>query len=388
MPFALIVLGALVGTLVTLQTTRRRLQSSSEAQATDRHDRDQALDRADTAESDVRRLEIALNALDVGVMLGDGLGRVVLRNASVERIAGSRYSEALINEAVDQLLADSGADRAADRTLSLHGPPPRTIELRAVPLTGEPAGSLVTISDVTERTRLDAVRTDFVANISHELKTPVGAMSLLAETLADVDDMATARRLADKVVRESTRLARTIDDLLELSRIELGGEPARDVVQLRRIVDDAVERVSQVADLRRVRLIVDRSVSSARVLGDRRQLVSALANLLDNAVKYSTEGLTVDVAATTADGWVDIVVADHGMGIDHQHLERIFERFYRVDRARSRDTGGTGLGLAIVRHVAVNHAGEVLVQSEEGQGSTFTLRIPAGPAPQPRRPAP
>ncbi len=320
---------------------------------------------------------MSLDALDVGVMLTDGSARVLLRNASVERVVGSRYGDALVGEAVEQLLADHQTNRVARRIVALQGPPPRTLQLQGVQLADDPGGWLVTVSDVTERTRLDAVRTDFVANISHELKTPVGAMSLLAETLADVDDFPTARRLAGKVVRESTRLARTIDDLLELSRIELGGEPVRDVVALRSVVEDAVERVNQLAELRGVRVVVDRSIADTRLVGDRRQLVSAVANLLDNAVKYSADGDPVTIGAANDGQWVDVIVADRGMGIGQQHLERIFERFYRVDRARSRDTGGTGLGLAIVRHVAVNHGGEIFVHSEEGQGSTFTLRVPA-----------
>lgn len=377
MPVALVALGAIIGVLATWLIIHRRLDASvarcrSEQQG---HEREQA--RAVAANADAHRLRVALDALDVGVMLTDRTARVVLRNASLERVVGSRYGEALIGEAVEQLLVEHQMDRVSRRVVVLQGPPPRTLQLQAVPLADDPGGWLITVSDVTERTRLDAVRTDFVANIGHELKTPVGAMSLLAETLADVDDFPTVRRLAGKVVRESTRLARTIDDLLELSRIELGGEPVRDVVALRGVVEDSVERVSQLAELRCVRLVIDLSVADIRLVGDRRQLVSAVANLLDNAVKYSAEGDAVTIAAATDGRWVDIVVADRGMGIGQQHLERIFERFYRVDRARSRDTGGTGLGLAIVRHVAVNHGGEISVQSEEGQGSTFTLRVPA-----------
>ncbi len=376
-PVALIALGALIGVLATWLIIHRRLDASIAQCRSERQGRMGEHARAEAANADAHRLRAALDALDVGVVLTDRLAGVVLHNASLERIVGSRYGEALIGEAVEHLLVENQMDRVARRTVVLQGPPPRTLQLQAVPLADDPGGWLVTITDVTERTRLDAVRTDFVANIGHELKTPVGAMSLLAETLADVDDFPTVRRLASKVVREATRLARTVDDLLELSRIELGGEPVRDVVALRRVVEDSVERVSQLAELRGVRLVVDHSVADTRLVGDRRQLVSAVANLLDNAVKYSADGDAVTVGATTDGQWVDIVVADRGMGIGQQHLERIFERFYRVDRARSRDTGGTGLGLAIVRHVAVNHGGEIFVQSEEGQGSTFTLRVPA-----------
>lgn len=373
MPVALMLLGAFAGAFAGWWWGRR---NRADQQAVALHRQDHLQVRADVAEADVHRLRAALDALEVGVLLADRDGEIVLRNASVERVVGSRYGESIVLEAVDRLLADVEM-RFDARQFTLLGPPSRTLTLQAVPLGGELAGSLVTISDVTEHVRLDAVRTDFVANISHELKTPVGAMSLLAETLADVDDPLTSKRLAGKIVRESGRLARTIDDLLELSRIELGGEPVRGSVALQRIVDDSLERVSQLAELRRVRLDVAPGIATCQVVGDRRQLVSALANLLDNAVKYSPDGFSVELTVEVGTEWVDIVVSDHGIGIGRQHLERIFERFYRVDRARSRDTGGTGLGLAIVRHVAVNHGGEVLVRSEEGQGSTFTLRIPS-----------
>jgi len=235
---------------------------------------------------------------------------------------------------------------------------------------------MATIEDVSERRRVDAVRTDFVANISHELKTPVGALALLADTMADEDDIGVVHRVAARMIDEAHRVARTIDDLLELSRIELGEEPVRDVVDVLDVVDGAVDRSRGIAETRATVIEVLEAPAGVRVLGDRRQLVSALGNLVENAVKYSEVGASVQVRVRVEGEWVELMVADHGIGIPLQDHDRIFERFYRVDKGRSRDTGGTGLGLAIVRHVATNHRGEVLLSSQEGEGSTFVLRIP------------
>jgi two-component system sensor histidine kinase SenX3 len=237
------------------------------------------------------------------------------------------------------------------------------------------------VEDVTERRRLESVRRDFVANISHELKTPVGALGLLAETLVTEDDPAVARRLAERMLTEAFRVGRTIDDLLELSRIEADEVASREDVAVRTIVGEAVDRVRGAADQRDIDIQVDPMPDRLGVVGDRRQLVSAIYNLLENAVKYSDPGTSVRVRTSTDGRMVGLSVEDHGIGIPRRDIERVFERFYRVDRARSRDTGGTGLGLAIVRHVANNHHGEVSVESDEGHGSTFTLRLPLGAGP-------
>jgi len=269
------------------------------------------------------------------------------------------------------------------RTLELFGPPRRTIVVTVSPLQGDGStiGALAAVDDITERTRLEAVRTDFVANISHELKTPVGALALLAETLLAEDDPALRERLTERLVHEAHRVGRTIDDLLELSRIEVERSPMREVVPVHLVIAEAVERVRPAAELRAVGVEVTEPSPRLTVIGERRQLVSAIGNLLDNAIKYSDEGALIAVTTSTDGQSVHVAIADQGIGIPSRDLERIFERFYRVDRGRSRETGGTGLGLAIVRHVATNHGGEVRVESQEGRGSTFTLTIPAGPGP-------
>jgi two-component system sensor histidine kinase SenX3 len=234
---------------------------------------------------------------------------------------------------------------------------------------------MATIDDLSERARLDQVRTDFVSNISHELKTPVGALALLAETLADSDDSEVNRRLANRMVDEAHRAAGTIDDLLELSRIELGGRGEQVEVHVASVLQEAVARHRLTAEGAGVALRCA-DTNGLVVRGDRLQLVSAVSNLVDNAVKYSNPGGSVQLAAEEHDDVVEITVVDQGVGIPARDIDRVFERFYRVDRARSRETGGTGLGLAIVRHVATNHGGDVTVRSREGEGSTFILRIP------------
>jgi two-component system sensor histidine kinase SenX3 len=311
------------------------------------------------------------------VVVAGPRGEVQHRNRAAQAFEGTHVG-VLVNDAVDRLLARARAGEEAREVLDLYGPPRVAVVVQASPLAG--GGAVATIEDISERRRVDAVRTDFVANISHELKTPVGALAVLAEAMADEDDLGVVRRIADRMVAEAHRVSRTIDDLLELSRIELGEALEREVVDVRDVVAGALDRTRALAESRRTRIEVLDGEAHAHVLGDRRQLVSALGNLVENAIKYSEPDSSVQVRVRVDGDRVELMVADHGIGIPPQEQDRIFERFYRVDRARSRATGGTGLGLAIVRHVATNHSGEVLVSSQEGEGSTFALRIPLAPA--------
>ena len=321
--------------------------------------------------------EQAMNAMGIGIAIASAEGEIVFRNSIAGGPTGVLHSDVLVDEAIEVHLRGALDGQVRRQTIELFGPPRRVVSVSAVPLAD--GGAVATIEDVTERSRLDAVRTDFVANISHELKTPVGALSVLAEALADEDQPEVVQRLADKMVHEAIRAGRTIDDLLELSRIELGGEAVKDVVVASTVVDDSVTRAQSLAERKDIEVVVLATNDRVRMLGDRRQLVSALGNLVENAVKYSDAGSRVEVSASSNGQWVDLTVRDFGLGIPQKDLDRIFERFYRVDRARSRETGGTGLGLAIVRHVATNHGGDVMVASVEGEGSTFTLRVPAAP---------
>jgi two-component system sensor histidine kinase SenX3 len=331
------------------------------------------------------RLESALGGIPQGVVVFDHHGLMAFRNAVAASYLEARHGEALVEEAIVEMaaLAAVSSDPLPPRTIDLFGPPRRTVVLTATPLHEgvRRLGVMVVVEDVTDRRRLEAVRRDFVANISHELKTPVGALALLAETLLVEDDAEVAHRLAERMLAEAFRVGRTIDDLLELSRIEADEEARRDDVPVHLVIAEAVDRVRPAAEQQGIAIEHTEPPARLVVPGDRRQLVSATYNLLENGVKYSDAGSSVQIRATTDGRWVDIEVRDRGIGIPRRDLERVFERFYRVDRARSRETGGTGLGLAIVRHVASNHAGDVRVESAEGQGSTFTLRLPVGSGP-------
>ncbi len=239
----------------------------------------------------------------------------------------------------------------------------------------KPHRGLAVIDSIAEERRIDAIRRDFVANVSHELKTPVGAMSLLAETLVGETDPADRERLSDMLQREAKRVEDIIDDLLELTRLE-EGESETEYVKVSKLVSKSVDKVRTFADGMRVQLALVGDTGDEQVEVDRRAVVRALTNLIDNAVRYSEADQQVTVSVEVMGDVVSISVKDNGVGIPRAELERVFERFYRVDRARSRETGGTGLGLAIVRHVAENHGGRVLVESKPGDGSTFTIELP------------
>jgi two-component system, OmpR family, sensor histidine kinase SenX3 len=362
---AVVVLAVRLSSLRTELIDQRRASEVAQAET---------LEERALADETRMRLTQALDAIPQAVLIADADGHVVVRNRVADAFADARHSDALVEAAIDELLGEALAGRAGTRPIDLFGPPRRTLVIAATPL---PDGALVVVDDISERRRLEATRRDFVANISHELKTPVGAMGLLAETLLAEDDRQVASRLAERIVNEAFRLDRTIEDLLVLSRIEGEEIAAHEPVAARLLVADAVERIRPAAEQAGIEVAVSDVDPRLAILGDRRQLVSALYNLLDNAVKYSDEGDEVQVRATAVGSSVALEVEDHGIGIPKADLERVFERFYRVDQARSRTTGGTGLGLAIVRHVATNHEGEVRVESRLGEGSTFTLIVPA-----------
>ena len=383
----------------------------------------------------------------------------------------SRHGDALAAQAVTELLEDAWHEGAAERTLDLYGPPRRTLTVRAQLIDDgrRPLGVIAMIEDVSERRRLEEIRRDFVANVSHELKTPMGALGLLAETLVSEPDVEVAQRLASRIHTEAFRVSRIIDDLLDLSRIESEEAPPREPVLVNLVMAEAVERVRATADQRgitialfepdaaggRARRPAPAGLGHARPAGERRHLLlrgqpvtvsgtvdprrrpvsrpsAARTRLTGGSAIGSTSASrpsrrppagTVGTVSGGPGGLehrarrrgaghrlgnrpeperrldrrrhrdppprhrrprpcatcVRLSVADHGIGIPARDLDRIFERFYRVDHGRSRDTGGTGLGLSIVRHVANNHQGWVDVESREGEGSTFTLVLPLQP---------
>jgi two-component system sensor histidine kinase SenX3 len=236
---------------------------------------------------------------------------------------------------------------------------------------------LLLAEDRTEAIRLEAVRRDFVANISHELKTPIGAVSLLSEALEmAADDPQQVKRFAQRLGEESARLARITQDIIDLSRLQATDAVANaSYLSIDQIVCLAIDQNRVAADARGIELATSTS-SGAQVFGDESLLVVSVHNLVSNAIRYSPDGSRIGVGVRTVDDVVEISVTDQGEGIPEEDLDRVFERFYRVDQARARNTGGTGLGLAIVKHAIQNHGGDVRVWSQPGRGSTFTIRLP------------
>ncbi len=236
---------------------------------------------------------------------------------------------------------------------------------------------LLLVEDRTESYRLDAVRRDFVANISHELKTPIGAIGLLGEALGHAaDDPVQVRRFAEQLSKESARLASLTQEIIELSRLQAKDALLHpEVVELDQVVASAIDQNRVLAESRRVTL-VGGGQKGLRVWGDEAMLITAVHNLVHNAVQYSPTPSRVGIGVTAGDDVIEIAVTDQGIGIPEDELDRVFERFFRVDQARSRTTGGTGLGLSIVKHVVQNHGGDVRVWSQPGRGSTFTIRLP------------
>ena len=328
-----------------------------------------------------------IEVLGHGVVVVDRDERVVLVNPAAramgvlsgDHIAFDELTR-LVRAATDRGVPVHGA---VDLPMGRLGREPIALSVTAVPLPDaedeQRIGALaLLLDDVTEVRRLEAVRRDFVANVSHELKTPVGALTLLAEAVLDAaDDAEAVQRFAGRIQHESARLGRLVRELIELSRLQ-GAEPlpGNDLVLVGVLLDEAQDRTRLGAETAGISVVV-RYADDLVVRGNETQLTMAITNLVDNAIAYSPRGTRVAVSARAADGHVDISVSDQGIGIAENELPRVFERFYRVDQARSRATGGTGLGLAIVKHVATNHGGTVSVWSVPGAGSTFTIRLPA-----------
>ena len=350
-------------------------------------------DRLDELTEERDRAGQILDALDDGVLLLDGAGRLLVANPAARswfaladdlrpglpahRVLGTRDVTALAERAAKARAPVVG-------TLTVVFPEPRTLAMRAFPLADRgPTGRIVvTLTDMTQRRRLEALRRDFVANASHELKTPVAAVRALAETLLTAlpDDPEAGRQFAERIAREAERLDVLARDLLDLSRVERGTldvEP----VDLVGLAKEVVGGYVDLAEERRIMLGTEFQPGIS-MRGDRAQLGLLLSNLLDNALRHTPPKGAVRVRLDAAESRAVLQVADTGEGIPAAELPRVFERFYRVDKARARQTGGTGLGLAIVRHVAEAHGGNVRVDSELARGTTFTVTLPiAGPPP-------
>ncbi len=312
-------------------------------------------------------------------------GDVVLK-ASAPAVAmgivrGQEITERELADLVRQVRRD-GQIRETELLMQRPGLPPRHVSVRVAPLSSQLVLALV--EDRTRERRVESVRRDFVANVSHELKTPVGAIKLLADAVTDAaDDPEAVQRFAGRMQTESDRLSRLVQQIIELSRLQ-GDDPLDEpvAVEADQIIARALDESATDATTRGIDL-VQHGTHGLVLLGNREQIAVAVSNLVANAVTYSSQGSSVVVSAQPRESAVDISVTDRGIGIPPQELDRIFERFYRVDPARHRSTGGTGLGLSVVKHVAASHGGEVNVWSVEGQGSTFTLTLPAKPGPSP-----
>ena len=327
---------------------------------------------------DRRQREAVLSAMEEGVLLvgaDDGLGYA---NPAAARLLGGvpRTLRALTPPAVRALVEETRSDRRAREREVETGFPTRFLRASTVALR-DPGEVLVVLRDVTAARRVEAMRRDFVADASHELKTPAAAIQAAAETVerAVGDDPGSAARFATQLRRDATRLSRIVSDLLDLSRLE-AERPALERVRLDRVVGEETDRLTSVAAGSGVR--IEPALEPVTVRGARGDLALLVRNLLDNAVRYSPEGGRVSVRLTERDGRAVLEVEDTGIGIPTRDLPRIFERFYRVDRARSRETGGTGLGLSIARHVAERHGGRIEAESELGRGSTFRVTLPTG----------
>jgi two-component system sensor histidine kinase SenX3 len=316
-----------------------------------------------------------------GVLLFDGEGRTAFANSALELHFGSRPGTVsqLYPPALRELVKQVSAGRDADRVEVARDEPTRWLRVVATPA-GSDGSVLLVVTDITETRRVEAMRRDFVANASHELKTPAASIQAVAETLASVakEDPASVPRFASQLEREALRLSRIVADLLDLTRLESGSELG-ERIRFDALVREEVERFDERA--REAGVVLEGASSEPAVVsGSARDLSLLVRNLIDNAIRYTSPEGTIEIDIAARESTVALTVADSGMGIPTRDLSRVFERFYRVDRARSRETGGTGLGLAIVRHVAENHGGSVEVVSELGAGSTFTVTLPAASA--------
>lgn len=336
--------------------------------------------------------EATMSRMREGVLVIDQEMRVVASNAAARNVftyitgtPDSRYlTELTHNQAICKAFVDalSGKERAEIK-VETFGPERRIFDLRVMPLgLGDakvPRGAIGVFFDITKLERLERVRQEFLSNVSHELRTPLTAILAFVETLEDgaIDDQENNHRFLSIIRKNAQRMHTLIDDILELSAIEAGNiaiKPAP--VALHHLVGDVFTAVAGKADARRIKLR-NEVEKEARVNADEHRLEQMLTNLVDNAIKFNRDSGTVTIRHEPGADDV-IMVADTGEGIPAEHLERLFERFYRVDKARSREMGGTGLGLAIVKHLARAHGGEVTVQSRLGEGSTFTIRLPKG----------
>lgn len=344
------------------------------------------LDERRTEQKHTRRLSSSLETLNYGIAIYDQNNETIFKNPYADTFLTGLHSDALVADAVDDMFLSRVSHEIIEREVDIYTTPhpasPLTsrkktyyLILQTLYAEGKDIGSILSIDDISEQERLEAIRRDFVSNISHELKTPIGAIALLAETIEDEPDPKIVKKILPKIIKETDRLTDTIDDLLTLSRIEHGSREHFSEIDLLRPIMQAQDRVLTFAEQKNLEVNVILPEDSPTIFGDAIQLTSAFYNLLENSVKYSKRGGgKTTIKVENIGDIVQLSFSDNGIGIPTKDQDRIFERFYCVDRSHS--GSGVGLGLAIVRHVVVNHEGLISVQSHEGVGTTFTIQLP------------
>jgi len=333
----------------------------------------ESLVTAKAPEDQLERFMDALDLLPIGIVIVDLKLNRRVRNNAAAAMTGVRYVDILVDQAVDAMIDEIKVAKSGNRILEAVAGTTRYFKISGQAMDDQ--RGIVTVEDITEKSRINTVQTDFVANLSHELKTPIGAVAALADSLNGETETEVVWRLAERIVTESHRMSRIVDDLLDLSRVEFGGTEEWTDIDLATVLVEVVSTNQHAAKRQGLGLSLTGS-AELLVRGDRSQLVSVFSNLVDNAIKYSEIAGVVNVSSTIKGDEIMVSVTDHGIGIAERDQKRIFERFYRVDKARSRATGGTGLGLSIVRHIVLEHGGAIDIKSEEGVGSTFTVRLP------------
>ena len=333
-----------------------------------------------------QQLVTALDSLNYGIAIYGQDDQLIHTNPYASSFLSGVHSGALIADAIDELFQTRDGQEVIDQELDVFDnshPSSVThsrkktfyIILRELSIEGNQIGSVVTIEDISEQERLESVRRDFISNISHELKTPIGAIALLTETLLGEPDTDLVQKFAPNILQETERLSETIDDLLSLSRIEHGATDSFNQIDLLKCIEQAIDRVNTFAKQNEVTVLTSFPPAPVHLFGDELQLTSAFYNILENSVKYKriNQG-NVHLTVQQLDDFIEVEISDNGIGIPTKDLDRVFERFYCVDRSHS--GSGVGLGLAIVRHVIVNHEGVIRIESTEGVGTTFFIQFP------------
>jgi two-component system phosphate regulon sensor histidine kinase PhoR len=351
---------------------------------------DEIKDKIEKANSERAKLDLVLSSMFEGVIVTDETEKIILMNPSLRRLflldsnpEGKKPLEVIRNTAVEDMVERiiEGKQQLAIEEITVNTPEEKVLKVNGVPImrNSRLEGAILVFHDITELRRLEQVRRDFVANVSHELRTPISSIKGYAETLLEgaLEDKDNAKEFISIIYQDSNRLAALINDLLDLSRIESGNMKMSFVaLDPLALIKRAVSVIENQAKAKSIALKFDISSSLPQIKADETRFSQVMINMLDNAIKYSSEGGRVTISAKAVDKMLQIDVSDTGIGISEVDLPRIFERFYRVDKARSRELGGTGLGLSIVKHIISAHGGQVWVKSELGNGSIFSFTIP------------